>query len=325
MSMRAASYERTGPASVLRLQRLDRPEPGPGEVRVRVRLSAINPTDTKIRSGATALPIDGFQVPHQDGTGIIDAVGADVDQGRVGQRVWIWFAAAGNRWGTAAEWTVVPAERAVPLPDGVPDEVGACLGVPALTAHYCIFTDGPVTGRTVLVQGGAGSVGHFAVELAKWAGARVATTVSSPEKADLARQAGADLVVNYRQENVVERVRAFAPQVHRIVEVALVDNLDTDLQLADAATTVVCYATDGRNLDLPLRRAMGSCVTFRFMLLYTVPAASIARATEDLTTALTANALSALPIHRFSLDQVVEAHEAVEAGETAKCVIGFED
>src|SRR6266568_5372774 len=212
--MKAALYRSTGKAAdVLRVEEIDRPEPGPGEVLVRVYASGVNPTDYKARSGAVPRPIDGFQVPHQDGAGAIEAVGAGVDPGRVGQRVWLYFAAAGRRWGTAAEWTVVPERQAVPLPDGASFELGATLGVPAMTAHYCLFADGPVAGRTVLVAGGAGAVGHFAIELAKRAGACVIATVSGPEKAALAAKAGADLVVNYRSPDAAQQVQAFAPGV----------------------------------------------------------------------------------------------------------------
>ena len=152
--MKAAVYERSGPAAeVLRVTDVPQPEPGAGEVRVRIQASGVNPTDWKSRAGATPRPIDEFQVPNQDGAGVIDAVGEGVDPGRVGQRVWVWMAAAGRRWGTAAEWTVVPAERAVRLPDGISMEFGASLGVPAITAHRCLFADGPVDGKAVLVAG----------------------------------------------------------------------------------------------------------------------------------------------------------------------------
>ena len=192
--MIAALYRQTGPAAdVLEVEEVERPLPAPGEVLVRVRASGINPTDYKSRAGLTPRPIDGFQVPHMDGAGIIEGVGPGVNPGRVGERVWLWLAAAGRRWGTAAEWTVVPDRQAVPLPDGASFDLGASLGVPAVTAHYCLFSDGPVTGQTVLVAGGAGGVGHFAIELAKRSGARVITTVSSAEKAALAEKAGADL------------------------------------------------------------------------------------------------------------------------------------
>ncbi|HKB30509.1 MAG TPA: zinc-binding dehydrogenase, partial [Streptosporangiaceae bacterium] len=194
---------------------IDRPEPGPGQVRVRVRVSGVNPTDWKSRSGATPRPMDGFQIPHHDGAGEIDAVGPGVPPARVGQRVWVWLAAAGQRWGTAAQWTVVPQEQAVPLPDGASLDIGASLGVPALTAYRCLFTDGRVHSKNVLVAGGAGAVGHFAIELAKHDGGRVLATVSGPEKAALAGKAGADQVVNYRDSDAVDQVRSFAERFER--------------------------------------------------------------------------------------------------------------
>src|ERR1039458_4521016 len=193
--MRAALYDQYGPArEVLRIEEIERPEPGPGEVRVKIGVSGGNPTDWKSRSGATPRPIEGFQIPHHDGAGVIDAVGDGVDPGRIGQRVWVYMAAAGRTWGTAAQWSVVREKQAAPLPDGVSAELGASLGVPAMTAHRCLFADGRVEGKTILVAGGAGAVGHFAIELAKHAGARVVTTVSGPQKAELAAKAGADLV-----------------------------------------------------------------------------------------------------------------------------------
>ena len=155
-------------AEVLRVAESTGRSQVPAQVRVRMRLSGVNPTDWKSRAGATPRPIDGFQIPHHDGAGVIDAVGDGVDSGRVGERVWTWLAAAGSRWGTAAQWSVLPSRQAVPLPDGASDELGACLGVPAMTAHWCLFADGPVAGKSVLVAGGAGAVGHFAIELAKF-------------------------------------------------------------------------------------------------------------------------------------------------------------
>src|SRR5262249_32062305 len=160
------------------------------------------------------------------------AVGQGVDPGRVGQRVWTWLAAHGRRWGTAAEWTVVPERQAVPLPDGVSMELGASLGVPAMTAHRCLFADGAVAGKTVLVAGGAGAVGHFAIELAVWAGAAVISTTSGPHKAELARKAGAAHVFNYRDPGVAGRIRAAAGQTDRVIEVALGANMRLDLEVA---------------------------------------------------------------------------------------------
>jgi NADPH2:quinone reductase len=320
--MKAALYRSTGAAAeVLCVEEVDRPEPGPDEVLVRVHASGINPTDCKARSGAVPRPIDGFQIPHQDGAGVIEAVGAGVDPGRVGERVWLWLAAAGRRWGTAAEWTMLPARHATPLPDGASFELGACLGVPAMTAHYCLLSDGPVNGRTVLVAGGAGAVGHFTIELAKRAGARVIATVSSPAKAALAEKAGADLVVNYRSQDAVQQIQAFVPAVDRVIELALGANLALDLAVARPLTTIVTYAAEAANPELPVRACMSANVNLKFVLLYGVPATALDRAAADLTAALAAGDLDGLPVHKFALADIAAAHEAAEGGVVGKVIV----
>jgi NADPH:quinone reductase len=321
--MKAAVYDHYGPASdVLRVVEVERPEPGPGEVRVKVHVSAVNPTDYKSRGGATPRPIDGFQIPHQDGAGVIDAVGPGVDQGRVGQRVWVWLAAAGRRWGTAAEWTVVPERQAVPLPDGISFELGASLGVPAVTAHRCLLADGPVTGQTVLVAGGAGAVGHFAIQIAAWAGAKqVIATVSGPAKAELARQAGAGHVVIYSEPDAASQIQSVSEHVDRVVEVALGANLQLDLAVSRPDTVIVAYAAEPRDPVLPVRACMSANVALRFVLLYAVPRPAIDQAAADITAALSAGALTELPAHRFPLDGIVAAHEAAEAGVVGKVFV----
>jgi NADPH2:quinone reductase len=305
---------------VLRVEEIDRPEPGSGEVRVRVRLSGVNPTDVKSRAGLTPRPIHGIQVPHHDGSGVIDAVGAGVDAGRVGERVWVWMAAVG-KWGTAAEWCIVPAEGAIGLPGGASDGLGACLGVPAMTAHRCLFADGPLDGASVLVAGGAGAVGHYAIELAHHAGARVATTVSSAEKAKMAAAAGADLVVNYRDTDALARLQDFARVMDRVVEVNLPANLALDLELAGPGTTVVTYAATAEDPTLPTRRCMNANASFRFVLLYGVPLPDLLRAADDVGAAVAAGALTELPLHHFALSEVAAAHEAVESGVVGKVVV----
>jgi NADPH:quinone reductase len=322
--MRAAFYDHYGPASeVLRVEDLERPEPGPGQVRVKIEASGINPTDWKSRSGATPRPIAGFQIPHHDGAGVIDAVGEGVDPGRGGQRVWVMMAAAGSPWGTAAQWTVVPQDQALPLPDDASFELGASLGVPAVTAYRCLFADGPVEGKTVLVAGGAGAVGHFAIELAKRAGARVITTVSGPQKAELAAKAGADLVVNYREPGAADEIRSFAGDagVDRVVEVALGANLELDLATIAPEAQIVCYAAEATNPALPVRACMNANVLVRFVLLYGVPREALARAARDITAAVAAGGLTELPVTRFPLDQTAAAQDAVEAGAVGKVLV----
>jgi NADPH2:quinone reductase len=269
----------------------------------------------------TARAIDDFQIPHQDGAGVIEAVGPGVKPERVGERVWLWLAAAGRRWGTAAEWSLVPDRQATPLPDGVSFELGASLGVPAMTAHYCLFSDGPVNGQTVLVAGGAGAVGHFAIELAKRAGARVISTVSSPEKAALAEKAGADLVVNYRIPDAIQQIQAFVPAVDRVIELALGANLALNLAVARPLTTIVTYAAEAADPELPVRACMGANVNLKFILLYGLAATALDQAAADITAALTAGDLTGLPVHKFPLSEVAAAHEAAEAGAVGKVIV----
>jgi NADPH:quinone reductase len=322
--MKAALYDRHGASrEVLRVEEVERPEPGPGEVRVKVEFSGINPTDWKSRGGATARPIDGFQIPHHDGAGVIDAVGEGVDPGRIGQRVWLYLAAAGRRWGTAAEWTVVPEHAAVPLPDSASAELGASLGVPAVTAHRCLFADGPVDGKTVLVAGGAGAVGHFAIELAKHAGARVITTVSGPRKAELAAKAGADLVVNYREPDAADQIISFLGEkgVDHVVELAIGANLQLDLAVTRLGARIVTYAAEAADPVLPVRACMNANVVLRFVLLYGVPPEALGQAAVDITAALADGALTELPGTKFPLDEIAAAQDAVEGGAVGKVLV----
>lgn len=322
--MLAARYTHTGSTDVLRVEEVERPEPGPGEVRVRLRVSGVNPTDWKSRSGRTGgVSSAGFQIPGQDGAGIVDAVGADVDPARIGDRVWVWFAAWQRPWGTAAQWTVLPSDQAVSLPDAGTDELGASLGIPALTAHRCLTADGPVEGRTVLVAGGAGAVGHAAIELARWMGAQVIATVSGEEKGRLARAAGAHEVVNYRESGAADRIRHAAPGgVDRIVELSLAANLELDLAVAAPDAAIATYADDGgAEATLEMRRLMRPNLVLRFVLVYTMPAEALHQAVFDVSGAVAAGALTPLPVHRFALERIADAHAAVEAGAIGKVVV----
>jgi NADPH2:quinone reductase len=216
---------------------------------------------------------------------------------------------------------VLPERQAVRLPDGIPAELGASLGVPAMTAHRCLFSDGPLDGKTVLVAGGAGAVGHFAIELAKHAGATVITTVSGPEKADLATRAGADYVVNYRDADAADQVRSLAPPVDRVIEVALGANLQLDLAVTRPHAHIVTYAAEPADPVLPVRACMTANVTLRFVLLYGIPPAAFDQAARDITTALADGKLTGLPVTRFALDDIAAAHDAVEAGALGKVLI----
>jgi NADPH2:quinone reductase len=248
-------------------------------------------------------------------------VGEGVDPGRVGQRVWLWFAAWQRQFGTAAEWICLPERQAVPLPDGVSLELGASLGIPALTAHRCLFADGPIDGTTVLVAGGAGAVGHYAIELARRAGARVVTTVSSPEKAAIAAAAGADVIVNYREVDAAATIRAAVPGgVGRVIEVAPVANLPLDVSVLAPGGVVVSYASDGE-LASALFPLMAGNVVLRFVLVYTMPEAALGQAVADVGAALAAGALTELPAHRYPLVDIAAAHDAVERGAVGKVFV----
>jgi NADPH2:quinone reductase len=318
--MKAAWYERKGPArEVLRVGERPTPEPGEGELRVRVHRSAVNPSDTKGRGGArgnVAMPFP-FVIPHQDGAGVVDATGAGVDPSRIGERVWIHEATLGRCWGTAAQFSVVPAHKAVRLPDAADFDAGACLGIPAMTAHRCVTADGPVAGRTVLVQGGAGAVGWYAVQIARHEGARVIATVSRDEQAERAREAGAHEVVNYRTEDVVARVRAITGAeagVDRVIEVAFGANLAADLAVTKPGGTIATYASDAvPDPAIPFWPMLAKDLTVRFVLVY-----AMSRDAHDAAAAWIVDALAAgrlrHQIHRtFALDEIAAAHEATES------------
>jgi NADPH2:quinone reductase len=290
-------------------------------VQVRIAVSGVNPTDWKERARGSALADLSFKVPNQDGAGTIEAVGEGVDPRRVGERVWLYFAAWQRGFGTAAELCSLPAEQAVRLPDGASFELGASLGIPALTAHRCLFADGPVAGRTVLVAGGAGAVGHYAIELARWAGAaRVIATVSSEDKARLAQSAGAE-VVNYRTGDAAARVADFAPDgVDRVVEVALHQNFDLDAAVVAPDATIAAYASGGvTSVDIGLM--MPRNVVIRAVLVYTMPRPAVRAAVEDIGAALRDGALTEMPLHRFALERIAEAHDAVEGGAVGKVLV----
>ena len=341
-AVRAVVYSRTGGPDVLQLVDRPDPEPQPGEVVVRVAVSGVNPTDWKNRAGKRPGEPTPFPevTPNQDGAGTIVAVGAGVDPARVGERVWLWEAAWERPGGTAQEMVAIPARQAVPLPDGASFELGASLGIPAMTAHRALtvgaegpdhLAPGTLDGRTVLVAGGAGVVGHAAVELASWAGAIVIATVSSPEKAALAAAAGAGHVVNYRAGDAAEEVRRVAPGgVDLVVEVAPATNAELDAAVLAGQGTVTCYASEDEPLAIPIRRAMRQNARYQFMLVYTMPDSAKRRAVDDVNAAVAAGALRAgedagLPLHRFPLERAADAHAAVEAGAVGKVLIDVTD
>lgn len=318
--MRAAWYEAKGPArAVLRVGEQPMPQPAAGEVRVRVHVSAVNPSDTKSRGGLRVKEMPFPRViPHQDGAGVIDAVGAGVDARRVGERVWIYEANLNRPFGTAAQYTCVPAHKAVALPESADFTVGACMGIPAMTAHRCVFADGAVTGKTVLVHGGAGAVGYYAVQWAKLGGAaRVIATVSRPEQAARATEAGADVCIDYKREDVAARIKSICgalPAVDRAVDVAFGANLPVNLAVLKPAGVIATYASDAQpEPTVPFWPLLAKDITVRFVLVYAMPEAAHTQAAEAITDALRRGVLKHQVFKTFTLDEIVAAHEATEA------------
>ncbi|RDH96921.1 NADPH2:quinone reductase [Curtobacterium sp. AG1037] len=337
--MRSIVYTKPGASSVLDLVDREVPQPGPGEVRVRVVVSGVNPTDWKARAGGTygdALPFPEI-TPNQDGAGVVDAVGEGVTDLAEGDRVWLYMAAASRPTGTAQEYTVVPAARAVRLPEGTSFDVGASLGVPAMTAHRALTTHehgpsrlspGALDGRTVLVAGGAGAVGHAAIQLARWAGATVVTTISSDAKAALATAAGAHHTVNYRDEDAAARIREIAPDgVDIVVEVSIPQNAGLVADVLANHGVVSIYANNGGDdATLPIRPNMSVNARYQFLLLYTIGDDALAAAAEDVTAALRDGVLpvgedAGLPLVRFALEDTAAAHDAVEGDAVGKVLI----
>jgi NADPH:quinone reductase len=337
--MRAVVYSQAGGPEVLRVVERPVPEPGPGEVRTAVRVSGVNPNDWKARRGGGGdgqLPFPEV-VPNQDGAGTVDAVGAGVDPSRIGERVWLWEAAWQRADGTAQEYVVLPERQAVRLPDGVSFDVGASLGIPVLTAHRCLtvselgpprLAPGRLGGQTILVAGGAGAVGHASIQLARWGGARVISTVSSDEKAQRTLAAGANHVVNYRTSDAADQIRGLAPDgVDIVVEVAPAANAALDAAVLASNGTVAVYATDGGSeLGLAVGELMSRNIRYQFVLVYTVPPEVKDLAVADVAAAAADGALpvgdeAGLPLHRFPLDRTAEAHEAVEGSAVGKVLI----
>lgn len=339
--MKSIVYSSHGDSSVLSLVDRELPEPGPGEVRVRIAVSGVNPTDWKSRAATARLDLFAEIVPNQDGAGVVDAVGSDVTDLAAGDRVWLYLSQHERPGGTAQEFTVVPASRAVKLPDDVDLVTGATLGVPAMTAHRALtvhehgparLAPGTLAGRTVLVAGGAGAVGRAAIQLARWAGATVLTTVSSSEKAALAQAAGAHTVINYRTEDVAARVREVAADgVDHVVEVSIAANAGLDAEVAANAASIAYYADDGgTSFTMPTRPSFAKNLRIQGVLLYTVARDAWAAAAEDVTAALNSGILRTgedvgLPLTWFALDQTAAAHDAVEAGTIGKVLIRVAD
>jgi len=318
--MRAIVYDKKGPAKeVLHIGVMPDPKPGPGDVLVKIHTSGVNPSDTKSRSGwagATKMPFPRI-IPHQDGAGVIEAVGENVPPHRVGERVWIYEGQWQRPFGTGAERIALPAERAVRLPDCVGFTEAACVGIPLMTAHRCVYADGPVAGKTVLVTGGAGVVGHYAIQLAKWGGATVIATVSSDQKAEAARHAKADHVVNYKKEDVSAKIIDLTGGlgVDRIVEVAFGANLPVAQKVIRTNGSIATYASDAEmEPRVPFRPFLARDVTVRFVLVYVMPRDAKEAAIGVITQCLEAGSLRHQVFREYGMEDAAEAHDAIESG-----------
>src|ERR1700687_2675445 len=324
--MKAVWYERTGAApDVLSFGDMPTPEAGPGEVRVRLQASGVNPADVGRRAGSYRAMEFPRVIPNSDGAGFVDQLGDGVTRLSIGQRVWLFNGQRNGRaFGTAAEY-IAPAEPlAAPLPDDVSFAAGATLGIPGMTAWCSLFGDGPIVGQTVLVTGGAGAVGHYAVQLAKWGGARVIATVSSSLKAEQARLAGADLVIDYKTEDVIAKTMAFTEQrgVNRVVDIDFGGNIATTLQLMAMNSTIAVYATNGnRNPTLPMRELMEKCIAVRALVLFALPPPLLAAAQADISKWLAAGTRVHNIAAQFPLSETAQAHLAVEKGDKLGTVI----
>lgn len=316
--MRAAFYNRLGAArTVLEIGDREMPTPGPGEVRVRVVASGVNPSDVKSRAGIVPRPSFSEPIiPHSDGAGIIDEVGEGVSRQRIGERVWIWNAQWKRVNGTCAEFVALPSQQAVKLPDNTSFEAGACLGIPATTAHRAVHIGPPMEGQSVLISGGAGAVGAYAVQFAKTMRATVITTVSSPEKAAYVRKLGADHIIDYRTEDVVERVREITAGagVHRVIEVDYAANFEIVRRSLRSHGVAVVYGSRSDESPISIMAYSRKNQTVHGILCYELLDGDRRSAIEDLTTAMEAGVLTHTIAARFPLELVADAHEAVECG-----------
>lgn len=324
VAMRAIYYEQNGPArDVLKLGDVETPQPGPGEVRIKLATSGVNPSDVKARSGATRRIAYPRVIPHSDGAGIIDQVGPGVPSTRVGEHVWTWNAQWLRPFGTCAQYVTLPSDLAVRLPDKISFEVGACLGIPAMTAFHAVATAGTAPGMSVLVAGGAGAVGYHAVQFAKAAGASVIATVSSPEKAAAARTAGADHTIDYRHDNVAERVKSLTSNrgVDAVIEVDIAANAKLLPNVLRERGCVVIYGTGAPDCPIPSQLFLRNAITLKYIYVYELTASERAAALKAITHALEAGSLKTMIGATFPIAETAAAHQAVEGGKVLGNVV----
>ena len=317
--MRAAWYADFGAAKdILEIGEQDTSAPGVGEVLVRVHASGINPLDVKRRAGERGPMMGDIMIPHFDGAGVIEAVGADVDPARVGERVWLYEGHwSGRALGTAAEYITLPTSRASLLPEAQSFAEGACLGIPALTAHALVYKDGPVAGQTILVTGAAGAVGNYAVQMARNGGATVIGTVSSDEKAARAEEDGATHTINYKTEDVAARVMELTEGkgVDRVVEVELGGNIETTAKVLKTGAVVAAYAsTASPVVSLPFYGVLMKSPTFHVIGCFTMPEEFKAQSVADISRWMAEGKLTNRVAAEFPLAEIAAAHEMVEEG-----------
>ncbi len=324
--MLAVSYNRVGPADeVLSFGDVETPSAGAGEVRVKLASSGVNPSDVKSRAGVRnkTLPFPMI-IPHSDGAGVIDQVGSGVDRARIGERVWVWNAAWQRPMGTAAQYVVLPAQQAVTLPDAIDFSAGACLGIPALTAYHAVAMSGGVDGKAVLVTGGAGAVGHYAIQFAKLGGAaRIIATVSGDAKGAIAIAAGADAFINYKTEDVAQRCNALTQGrgIDRIIEMDLAANIQSDLAALRPDGEIVVYGSGAPEIAVPFFASILKNARYYFFIVYNLNAADRASDLADVSRLLSENKLKHQIAARMPLAQAAQAHRLVESGQAVGNVV----
>lgn len=324
--MRAAWFEKFGDASeVLNVGELETPTAGPGEVLVRLHSSGVNPSDVKKRAGSFPNLLDGgLVVPNSDGAGVIEAVGEGVDSSRIGERVWVYQAQFARRFGTAAQYVALDSSRAPTLPDNTGFDVGACLGIPVMTAHRSVFADGAVEGQTIVITGAAGRVGFYAVQWASQAGATVIATASNDADAAACRAAGAAYVVNHRSASFVDDILAAndGERIDRAIDLEFGANLPTWIAVLKTSGTIATYGSVAvPEPTLPFFQLMYMDANIRFIIVYAMPEAAKQHAIADINTALTSNALQHRIAASFSLADIAKANELIETGTIRGAVV----
>lgn len=324
--MRAAWFDDFGPASdVLEIGTQPDPKPGGGEVLVRLHASAVNPSDVKKRAGQFAdLLDDGIVIPNSDGAGVIEAVGVGVDSSRIGQRVWVYQAQYQRRFGTAAEYIAIDSQRAPRLRDDVDFNIGACLGIPAMTAHRCVFADGDVKDSTVLITGGAGRVGGYAIQWASQAGARVIASASNPDDADFCRSVGADAVVNHRDPDVEKQIILAneGALIDRVIDVDFGANVKTTVAVLETGGKIATYASASNPTPtLPFYDLMYKDITIRTVIVYGMPESAKDHAVADIDRALRKGRLTHRVGQALPLEEIAQANEMIEGGDVRGSVV----